>query len=482
MIDALILCACVFLFLVFSIASVGKLSDIQGGKKSLKQMGFSEKHASVLVFILPILEIIIAIGFLIKDFIWLSSVASTALLLGFIGFVYYQIKKGSSTECHCFGAIHSEPISPKVILRNFLFLVPSVFLLFQYERLQIFNPFEISFDLSLQVIFGSVVIVLLTLVSFYLKENIKKQNEILRRLEILSLVTKEDETEERNLRNPTEGLPIGAPIPEFKAKNEKGEIVASSSVFQKPSILIFTSPNCELCNLLLPEIKSWQEKMKERFDFIVVSNGSTKEISEKFNKFLIQEDHEISNAFKTRWTPTAILINRNARIASAPAAGDKAIRAMVEYLNLNGEVEFIPEGKEEKDGKIGSVIPDFSLEDLDGNPFHSRQFIGRKTILVYWSPTCGFCKEMLEELREWEKKRKPYDPALVVLTASPDIGKNRDLRLQAPILIDKNREVSEMLGMKGTPSAILIDENARIISQIAIGAEQIWALLGRSDL
>jgi hypothetical protein len=33
--------------------------------------------------------------------------------------------------------------------------------------------------------------------------------------------------------------------------------------------------------------------------------------------------------------------------------------------------------------------------------------------------------------------------------------------------------------MLGTPSAVLIDENGRIISETAIGAQNIWALVGR---
>lgn len=482
MIDALILLACVFLFSIFISAGIGKLIDIEGSKKSLKEMGFSNKQIPFLAFTLPIVEIITGIGFLINGLMWFSAAIATILLLSFSIFTAYQIKRGSSADCHCFGAIHSELISPKVIIRNLLFIFVSIFLLFQREKLQNFSFAKLPFELSLYIIFGLLTIGLLILISYYLKENINKQNQILRRLEILSLTTKADEEilETQNIKNPTEGLPIGTPVPHFQVKDNKGDIVDSFSILQKPSVLFFTAPNCELCNLIFPEIESWKEKMKEKFEFIFISNGGVIENSEKLDRFFVQKEHEISDLFKTRWIPTAIFINRNKRVASAPAVGDKAILSMLKYLASNGEVDFIPEGNTEKDGKIGSIVPEFTAEDINGNVFHSKQFIGRKTLLTYWSPNCGFCKEMLEELKEWEKSRKPYEPTLVILSASAEIEKNRSLQFQAPILIDKNRAIAEMLGMKGTPSAILIDENARIISQIAIGAEQIWALLGKA--
>ena len=33
--------------------------------------------------------------------------------------------------------------------------------------------------------------------------------------------------------------------------------------------------------------------------------------------------------------------------------------------------------------------------------------------------------------------------------------------------------------MNGTPSAVLINENGKIISEVAVGAEQIWTLIGK---
>ncbi len=481
MIEALVLSSRFFLFAIFLLAGLGKLGDLEGGKKSLKEMGFSESQASALNLILPFIEIAVAICFLPATTAWFASLAALVLLLGFSGFTLYQIRKGSSADCHCFGALHSEPISPKVVYRNLILAVPAVFLALQKERIESLHFSTLSFELSLGIIFGLATLTLLTLVCLYLKETIKKQNELLRRVELLSLISSEEAAQETDISAPTDGLLIGAPVPSFQATNGKGLTIDSTDIFQKPSVLFFMSDSCEPCKALLPEIQSWQEEMKEKLDFFFVLNEISSEHVQTFGNgnVILQKNQEISEIFNAKWTPTAIFVNRNGRIGSLPAAGDKAIRSLIEKIKSNGEVEFIPEGKPERDGKIGSQVPEFTLNDQNGNSFHSRQFIGRKTLLVYWSPTCGFCKEMLDELKEWEKERKPYDPFLVLISTSSDAETNRELGLQSPILTDEKGKVVETLGMRGTPSAILIDENAKIISQIAVGAKQIWALLGK---
>jgi hypothetical protein len=35
--------------------------------------------------------------------------------------------------------------------------------------------------------------------------------------------------------------------------------------------------------------------------------------------------------------------------------------------------------------------------------------------------------------------------------------------------------------MNGTPSAVLINENGKIISEVAVGSSQIWTLVGKKE-
>ncbi|MDQ3087724.1 MAG: hypothetical protein M3Q78_03905, partial [Acidobacteriota bacterium] len=56
---------------------------------------------------------------------------------------------------------------------------------------------------------------------------------------------------------------------------------------------------------------------------------------------------------------------------------------------------------------------------------------------------------------------------------------HRDLGINSPVVLDKERKISKELGWNGTPSAVLLDEEGKIISETAIGASNIWALLGK---
>src|SRR2546426_8227442 len=41
--------------------------------------------------------------------------------------------------------------------------------------------------------------------------------------------------------------------------------------------------------------------------------------------------------------------------------------------------------------EVGTAIADFELPDLTGKTRSLSEFQGRRLLLVYWSPDCGFC-------------------------------------------------------------------------------------------
>jgi hypothetical protein len=86
---------------------------------------------------------------------------------------------------------------------------------------------------------------------------------------------------------------------------------------------------------------------------------------------------------------------------------------------------------------------------------------------------------MLGDLRQWNATRGAADPELFLLS-SGDAAANEKLDLNAPIVLDDERKIAADFGMTGTPSAVLVDENGVIVSETAVGAQKIWALLGKN--
>jgi peroxiredoxin len=280
-------------------------------------------------------------------------------------------------------------------------------------------------------------------------------------------------------------LPLGAPFPDFALADLNGKIVEFDHLLgtAKPTLFFFVSPTCNPCKALLPEIETWQTDLKNKLQIVFVSSGTADENLEKFGgagsrQILLQNDRELAEATGAKWTPTALLVNADGAIASNLAVGDAAIRELIGKIKAKSadeELLFITNGTPTK---IGETAPPFALNDIHGKEITENYLRGKRTIVAFWNPTCPFCVSMLDELREWDKARSADDPDLLLIS-SGDAAVHEKFDLNAPIVLDDEQKTAADFGMNGTPSAVLVDENGKIISETAVGAQKIWALLGK---
>lgn len=483
----------IFLFAVFAVAGVGKLLDLEGSEKAVKDFGTPEPMAKFFAVALPFAEIVFAVCLLFAETSWTGALGALLLLASFIGGMSWQLYQGNAPDCHCFGAIHSEPVSKKSLVRNIVFAVLAVILIASGRGRQGLSFSELSNEMLLTLILGLAIVALLFWALFYLKHIQTQQNQILRRIEVLEVTTHEGgggaTTTRENLANPHESLPIGAPVPDFALPSVSGREVAFEHLLSegKPILFFFVGVNCSPCAALLPEIEKWQTALGDKINFVLVSSGGAPENAAKFDgakfkKVLLQKNREVAEFFNAVWTPTAVLVNADGTVASRTAVGDAAIREFVgkiEAAEITHGTMFIAD--ENTSFQIGAAAPEFSAPDVDGAAFSSAELAGRRTLLTYWSPTCGWCAKMLDELREWDAARGAHDPDLL-LVSSGNAGIHKQMELKGKILLEENAAVSKKFGMLGTPSAILIDEDGRIVSEVATGAENIWALLGKRKI
>ena len=157
--------------------------------------------------------------------------------------------------------------------------------------------------------------------------------------------------------------------------------------------------------------------------------------------------------------------------------GMKAVRAKLdaslagtEYVN---QIESMISRMEKV--QVGSVAPDFTLPDVDGNPVSLSSFRGKYVLVDFWAAWCPDCrKENPNIVAAWEKyKNKNFD----VLGVSLD--RNRDQWLAA-IEKDKlgwtqisdlkywNSDAAVLYCIRWIPMSFLIDPEGKIV---AIGLE-----------
>lgn len=494
--ETILLLVRLILAAIFSLAGIGKLLDLKGSKKAIQDFGIPAVLAKPLAVFLPVAEILVALLLLSVQTSWYGAIGAVLLLAIFIGGMTVQLVKGEAPDCHCFGQIHSEPVSRNSLIRNTIFAALALFLVVSGKSdqgLSLFNSAD-NFEEGnfMQFIIGLAIVGLLGGIVYLLKQISDQQLQIIRRIEILELTGAGGEggrsVEREGVSHPERSLLIGSRAPDFVLPDLDGKDVSFKNLLAKGKSLLFffVSPNCNPCGALLPEIDTWQKELKEKVNFVFISTGKAKENAEKltgktFRQVLLQKDREVAEQFGALWTPTALLINTDGTVASRIAAGDAAIRELVGKIKTESKDKnllFISNGKEKDEGQLGADVPEFSLEDVSGKSITSKDLRGKKTLVTYWSLGCGYCTQMLEDLRAWDKTKGQDEPDLLLLS-SGDKEKNLELDLRSPVVLDEERKVAGKLGMTGTPSALLVNEDGKIVSEVAVGAEQIWNLIGK---
>ena len=111
--------------------------------------------------------------------------------------------------------------------------------------------------------------------------------------------------------------------------------------------------------------------------------------------------------------------------------------------------------------KVGSILPDFQLETLDGHTVSSEDFKTRAHLLLFYRGNwCPFCTAQIEELAS-AYKRLEAAGVNVVLISPQSVGKNQSLaeRFDIPMvfLMDKSNSAAKQLGIVhkwGTPMGL----------------------------
>jgi thiol-disulfide isomerase/thioredoxin len=146
-------------------------------------------------------------------------------------------------------------------------------------------------------------------------------------------------------------LPIGASAPSFTLSSLGGDVVTIEELARngRSLLLLFTQPHCGACDAVLSDVGRWQREHAERFLIVLISKHGFEANREKVRAFeltdlWLQQGDEIGQAYGVQLFPTAVVIE-DGRIASEPAEGRAAIRALVMKLAGQAGVATRPEGQ-----------------------------------------------------------------------------------------------------------------------------------------
>jgi peroxiredoxin len=253
---------------------------------------------------------------------------------------------------------------------------------------------------------------------------------------------------------------------------------------------------------MLPEVGRWQEEHAHKLTLALISRGDPDENKTKAQEHgvrnvLLQNDWEVSEAFEVRGTPSAVLVSPDGKVASPVAGGAEGIRALISHaVGERTQLPVQPQQPQvqgqpcpncgkvhaaaptvEAAQKVGEEAPEVKLPDLEGNTVQLADFRGEETLVLFWNPGCGFCQQMLPDLKEWEAKAPEGAPRLVLVSAGSEEA-NKEMGLTSPVLLDQNFATGRAFGASGTPSAVLVDAEGKVASEVAVGAPAVMELAG----
>ncbi len=135
---------------------------------------------------------------------------------------------------------------------------------------------------------------------------------------------------------------------------------------------------------------------------------------------------------------------------------------------LSDKTMWLPEGC-----GLYESLPEIYFENENGVKYSSRDFNGKKTVLVFWASWCEDCREQMPHMKEFMEFSKNFGDIQFLfinrLDGTRETKENaaayfQELGLDAPVYFDVGETAYQALGMKNIPTTYFLDEEGKIIT------------------
>ena len=484
---------------VFMVAGAAKIIAPARSKRMLVEFGVPVALAGPLGVLLPLAELSVGIALLFASTAWAGAIAALAILVVFSAVLVFNLARGRTPDCNCFGQIHAAPIGWSTVIRNGALAAVAAFVVWVGRENAGLSIVSVLSALPVTVLVASLaglgVLALLGAIVALLVQVLLQQGRMLVRLDAIEGRLLGGMPGAIASSRTLPGLLVGSPAPSFSLNSLDGQVMTLEALTAhgRPVLALFTNPRCGPCEALLPEIRRWQEEYAKSLTFVLVSEGSEADNRERIaahnvGPILLQQKREVAESYLAWGTPAAVLIGPHGAIWSPVAQGADAIQALVEQAAREpGRFVAAQPSVAHANGqtgngslaapaaKIGDPAPSPALRDLSGRSVKLRELLSGETLVLFWNPNCGFCQRMLTELKQWEAQRPPGSPHLLVVSTGT-VEENAAMQLQSTVVLDEGFQAGTAFGAGGTPMGVLVDADGRISSAVAAGAQAVFEL------
>jgi thiol-disulfide isomerase/thioredoxin len=482
-VDAVLLILRLALGAVFLVAAIAKLADRGGTRRAIEEFGVPARYAAPGATAVPIAELAATGCLLVPGATRAGAVLTLALLAAFSAATTLNLARGRRPDCHCFGQLHSRPIDGRTLARNGALAVAAIpILVLGWDDP---GPSAVAWIADLRgaevlaLVLGILAAAAVAAGGWVAMHLLRQHGRLLLRIDrleaALAAAGLDVGADEHVHVLPARGILVGLPAPEFEVPAAGGGTSGLGSLVAagKPALVLFTDAGCGPCQALLPEVAGWQGEHANELTIAVLASGDRGAILAKaeeheLHRVLLDPERRVADAYLANGTPAAVLVAPDGTIASPLAEGADAIRRLV-------ATGLAWEPAEEPGLPIGEEAPRLVLPDLDGAPvaLADRLAPRGRTLVVFWNPTCGFCRDMHQDLVAYDRAVDGGSPLLVVSAGEPD-----EVRAQGftSVLLDPDSSAASAFGASGTPMGVLVDADGRIASRLAAGASAVLDL------
>jgi peroxiredoxin/uncharacterized membrane protein YphA (DoxX/SURF4 family) len=493
---------------VFTASAFTKLADRSSFKSALGGFAVPEGLRGLAAALIPVFELAIGIGLLSAASVWVAAVGALGLLVLFTVAIIASLVRGTPPECHCFGQLSSAPVTWKTVMRNGILMAAAAAIAVHGSANPGPSMVAWATRLTPPEVFGlaaaAVIVGVMVTETWMLARVLRQNGRLLLRLDVveasLAGAGPRAAPGAHAATSARDGVPQGVPAPAFHLNRLNGGTSTMTELLApgKPLALAFVDPDCEPCSALLPELARWERQLADQVTLAVITTGSADANNRKLaghdlHHVLLQDGREVSEAYRAYGTPSMVLVESSGMVSGPAAPGRDAIRGLMARftavqhqpddtgrqkalnLALNGSKGAHGGVGATRHPHVGEAAPDLRLPDIDGRQVSLAAFRGHATLVLFWNPACGFCLRMLDDLRAWEASRAAASPRLLVVSMG-SAETNRAMGLRSPVVLDAGFESARAFGASGTPSAVLIDNDGRVASEVAVGGQAVMAL------
>jgi thiol-disulfide isomerase/thioredoxin len=259
-----------------------------------------------------------------------AAIGAALLLAAFIAGIARALSQGRQPDCHCFGQIHSEPAGRPTLIRNGVLLAAAIAVAAYGSGPAVDDWVNARSAAELAAVGLGVLAVAASLYAWSLRSENKRLHHDFRIAHRAGAL------------GGRFGLPVGTEAPRFELSGLQGETVRLTSLLDRgnPVILMFMSPWCGPCSSMLPNVRQWQETLRERLTIAVVSAGTPEQnaqfVEQGIEDVVLQEEMEVADLFSVKGTPSAVVLSRDGLIASALGEMERGIEPLVRLALRQG--------------------------------------------------------------------------------------------------------------------------------------------------